>query len=208
MSIISPYDPSGSLTYATAIDWTCSRAIRLTTIYVTVDGSTPTLASSNGLSPVYVSKPWRTTQSSSGSRAPDPAVHSFTVKINSSLESNNQGFVWKFAFTSTGSPIVHAAAGATLGATAGSSQEWAQSSESDAIDQLTYGIEGGTGCVFDQVPGVYPGVSTQNTAVTITAPKTNGTYQVHLGFQQQFHCMPDTIGMGLGSTAVGTIIVP
>ena len=206
VTVISPYDPSGSLTYPIPIDWTLASEPPLP-IHYTTDGTDPVATSPGGMSPVVVhAVPGGTTIR--WSVADDSAVHMFNVGADAGLESDTVAFQDGFSFGDSGSPIIVAQPGETLQLHVENAWEWNSTTYCpDCIDQLKYGIDGAVGCMLDGNPQVYPGVhQDRQTLVSIDAPNAKGVSYIRVGLEQNFNC-DDVIGHTLGKTIVGTVIV-
>jgi hypothetical protein len=207
VSTISPYDPSGTLVYPTPIDWSLASDVPAD-IRFTLDGTAPTATSAGGPGPITVSKPPGGTKIRWTAGA-DPTVHEFLVGVDSSLNGKTTAYAAGFTFNGVGSHIVVATPGQSLTLHVADAWEWnSATSCPGCVDQLKFGFDKTLGCVLDMEPNPYPGAHVSNTALqpSFQAPTTPGVYDVHLGFEQNYHCS-DTIGHGLGTTVVATVIV-
>ena len=205
-SIISPYHPSGTLTFQRAIDWTIASADAAAVIRYTSDGTIPSASSPSAVGKVTLAAvPDNTTLR--WLTAPGTTVHSFLVRVDSSLSSSTQGFVDRVAFDATGAPVATVSPGATVTGT-GRTFLWnSGSSCPNCIDQLLVGVTLSEACFTDRNPQVYPGVTALNVPFSVKAPSAPGVYTLQTGFTQQFKCTPDAIGRTLGQTRIATIIV-
>jgi hypothetical protein len=202
-TIISPYDPSGTLAYAFGIDWTIA-SDPPAMIYAMSNGTNPDMTSPHGMSPYTVSSPAGVIKWIVGN---DPTVHTFSPRVDTNLQSQTQAFATGFTFDSSKSPIVHASPGSVLMGTASAAQEWMIGSATGDIEQVVIGINSSSACLMSGIPGAYPGSEQSPVQFTLTAPTAAGTYSVHVGHTLQTSCV-NANGHVLDATVVGVIIVP
>src|SRR5262249_38704776 len=152
--------PSSWAAFAKAFDVTIAAEDPTAKIFYTIDGSTPTSSSLSASSPLVKR------MSSSGMNirwyaddgAPEPAVHSFTAEIPTTLQAK-YGYVVDDVKLDGKSPVVVASPGETLGGSLNYSA-WVSSGCPACRQQIVYGIDATPiDCVYDWSPGVWPGVS-------------------------------------------------
>jgi hypothetical protein len=206
LNTISPYHPSGTLTYQLPIDWTIASADATAVIRYTTDGSAPGPTAKTAVGKVTLSAvPDGTTIR--WVVLPGTLVHTFDVKVDPALSSSTQGFVDRVAFDASSSPVVRVRPGATVTGTVRSFVWNAPVGCPSCIDQVLVGVTTAEDCVTDTNPRTHPGSTRTNVPFSIKAPETPGVYTVKTGFTQQFRCTPDAIGKGLGATVIGTLVV-
>lgn len=206
LSVLSPYHPSGTLTYQKAIDWTIATADSAALILYTIDGTTPGAPSPTAVGKVTLAAvPDNTTIR--WVVAPSTNVHAFLVRVNPALSSSTATFADRVVFGATGAPIAKVAPGATLNGTARAFAWNGSVGCPNCIDQLLIGVVVAEDCLTDDNPHTYPGATTAAAPFSVKAPSTPGIYRVKTGFTQQLNCRPDAIGKSLGQTEVATIIV-
>jgi hypothetical protein len=110
------------------------------------------------------------------------------------------------------SPTVTATKGATLGARA-NVQFWVQGDCPGCKGQLVYGVDDtDQGCIYDEVPGSYPGVTMIKT-FNVKVPNTAGIHEVRIAHTEQLSCA-DALAMNtlvkrrVTVTRIGVIVVP
>lgn len=206
LNAISPYHPSGTLTYQRPIDWTIASVDSSAVIRYTTDGSAPGPASPSAVGKVTLpAVPDDTTIR--WVVLPGTEVHAFVVKVDPGLSSSTQGFVDRVAFDSSGAPVVRASPGATV---TGKVRAFVWNGPvgcPSCIDQVLVGVAVAEDCVTDTNPQTHPGSTRTGVSFSIEAPSTPGVYAVKTGFTQQFRCTPDAIGKPLGATQIGVLVV-
>jgi hypothetical protein len=167
-----------------------------TTIYYTLDGSTPTHDSMSGLAPVTVMiSEGPTTLTYFGENAiGSDDVHVDTYHFSAS-GSGTQGYV--VTGTALGdSPIATVNVGDSVTMALAHVKIWSQNGCPMCADQLVFGVDKlDMGCLFDSArddvagPGQYPG-SNQDATFTVTVPPTlsPGVHEVNVAFNEQNTC--------------------
>jgi hypothetical protein len=205
-TIISPFHPSGALTYQRPIVWTIGAFDAATVIHYTIDGTIPTtqsgLFSTGKVTLDALPEGTRIRWIAGGSSL----VHEFTVHVDGNLAAETHHFVDNVRFTASGGPIVRAKPGATVAGKAGAAVWNGQNSCPTCIDQITIGITNASACLVHVQPDTFPGAEGTDWTFSIKAPTTPGVYKLKTGFEQQFKCA-DALGRGLRETEIGTIIV-
>lgn len=203
-TILSPYEPSNTLTYERPIDWTLAGFNPSTTIFFTTDGGPPSLKSTPAIGSVSFTAladgstiRWRT--------GPNDPARSFKVKVDPALKNGDHYIIQRLAFDLTKGPVVRVSAGASVTGTV-SYTVWSGSYCPGCIIQLKLGTTAPQTCIHNGGAGVYPGVSKDNVTFTIQAPSTPGTYELKTGFDLQYNCA-DALNGGLSTISIGTIIV-
>lgn len=204
-TVISPFHPSGSLTYQRPIIWTISAFDAMTPIHYTTDGSAPDSSAQTGIGKVTLQN------LAEGTRirwvaATGSTIHEMTVHVDSSLATETHHIVENVRFTASGGPIVHVKPGATVAGKAGAAVWNGQSNCPTCIDQITLGISSAATCLVSVQPNTFPGSAGSDVSFSIKAPTAPGVYKMRTGFTQQYKCA-DAIGQALHDTEVGTIIV-
>lgn len=200
-TILSPYEPSNTLTYARAIDWTIAAFDPAMSIFYTTDGTTPSLSSSSAKGSVTLPAVadatairWIT--------GPNDIVRTFNVKVNPSIAE--QFIVHRLAFDQTKTPVVRVKAGTTIAGTA-SIHIWSDQCP-NCILQIMVGISIPQTCLYNGVPNKYPGVAQDNVAFQIPAPATLGTYELKAAYNAHFSCA-QALQTTLSSVVLGKVIV-
>lgn len=210
-SYLSPLSyPSSWGAFARGISWTIASESP-STIHLTTDGSAPSAGSGGGASPhsFAIGTSGTTVKWFADDGAPE-ATHAFVVKIDATLQ-NGYGYVVEDVKFDGKSPVVVAAAGATLDGSA-KYQAWVGTGCPLCRQQLVYGF--GTtpsGCLYDWSPGTFPGAS--GTAAThLVAPSAAGVYRLRVAWALENSCVDAMTGaknpLGVKPTTdMGVVVV-
>jgi hypothetical protein len=206
LTALSPYHPSGSLTFQRPIDWTISALDPMTVIRYTLDGTAPSAISSSAIGTVTLNGLQNGTRIrwTGGSST---VVHALDVRVDSALDRNTHFIVENVRFDASGTSIVKVAKGARVTGRASASVWNGYDNCPNCIDQVTVGIVSAAACIISTNPQTYPGRNANDVAFEVIAPTTNAVYRLKVGFTQQYRCTPDAIGTKLDAIEIGTIVV-
>jgi hypothetical protein len=204
LSILSPFDPSGTLTFQRVIDWTIAARDPAATLHYTTDGSMPTLGSpmATGLVTLKALPDGARIQWLVGAST---KVNTFDVHVQPALSSALHTIVEHVTFDLSKSPYVTVPPGTKVVGHA-DWQGWNQDSCPLCVDQLAVGIDTAEGCIIGGIPGRYPGQKGTSVQFTVTAPAAPGSYPVKIGVVQTFNCMPGARSTAVGSKLSNTVI--
>jgi hypothetical protein len=159
-------------------------------IYYTTDGTPATTSSQNALTPITGIMIAQTTTLrwfATSAAGMEPA-HMEVYGMSTALQASAGYVVEDVALDGT-SPTITATAGQVLAAARATWQIWVQTACPGCRAQLVYGVDGeDQGCLYDQAPGLYPGVSGTAATFTVTAPMTAGYHEVRVAHIEQTSC--------------------
>ena len=164
-----------------------------TTIYYTTDGSMPDEAStttSSAATPISgITISASTTVRYFGvSSGGEGELTSESFAISATTPQMNAGYLVTNVTLDGTSPTVVAAKGATLAARA-NVQAWVQFDCPSCRAQVVYGVDNmDQGCLYDEGPGVYPGVTVTGKMFNVRVPMTAGVHEVRLAHIEQTSC--------------------
>ena len=201
VSTISP-DLGASATIPSALSFTLATAYP-SAIYYTLDGSTPTLSSAHGPSPLVlanitptnllpVTLRWSTYDGDALS-----APQSRVITEDTASQSTYNGDIAQVvrlttAATTTTSdgPAVVASPGQTVNGSMYSLQI-VDSACPGCAEVITVGTTAATSCPYFGGGGPWPGTTVNNLSFSLVAPAMPGVYYVHLASGEQYYC-PNT----------------
>jgi hypothetical protein len=188
-----------------------------TTIYYTTDGSMPDETSTmtnSAVTPIPGITISTTTMVryfgiSTGGRG---ELTSESFSISATTPQSNAGYLVTNATLDGTSPTVIASKGATLAARA-NVQAWVQFDCPGCRAQVVYGVDqSDQGCLYDDVPGVYPGVAVNGKMFNVKVPTTSGVHEVRLAHIEQTSCAAAIAAKALSTrptiARIGVIVVP
>ena len=86
-------------------------------------------------------------------------------------------------------PVVIATAGQVLTMASTQIRVWVPASTPGVGAQLVYMVDGvAQGCVYDGMPGAYPGTVVQSVVFTVTAPTKSGNHLVTIAHIEDISC--------------------
>ncbi len=113
LTAISPFHPSGELTFQRPIDWTISALDPSTVICYTLDGSTPTAKSSSATRKVTLDDLKNGTKIR-WTAGDSNVVHAVDVGVKDSLKNDTHWLIERVRFDASGGPIVKVGKGARV----------------------------------------------------------------------------------------------
>lgn len=203
-SILSPWSSTGSLAFQRKVDWTIGALDPAAVIRYTTDGTTPgpTSPSAPGVVTLPALADKTTIKWTSG---PTQPVQTFAVNVQATLQGSAHVILERATIDPTTTPYATVAANKSITVHV-AYQLWSQSSCPGCVDQITFGFTTAAGCLYDDLPGVYPGAS-GTTTFTIKSPTASGTYPIKTGFTEQLKCS-DALGSALGGPVIAVLVVP
>jgi hypothetical protein len=175
--------------YARAFRLTLASDLSGSRIYYTTDGSAPTLSSPNGLTPVTGIQILQSTTvryfTTLGQAL--EAEHSDAYGISTALQTS-AGYTNEDTTLDGTTPTLITTPGQVLSGARTTFNVWVQASCPLCAVQLVYGVDATEqGCLYDNSPGIYPGV-TGTVTFTVTAPTTPGYHEVRVAHIEQTTC--------------------
>ena len=176
------------------------------TLYYTTDGTTPTLASTSGATPVTgIALSTTLGLNYFASNAGGMSAASYDSYAVNTANQTGAGYLVQNVKLDGVSPVVYASPGQVLATATADIQVWVQSSHPTYAAQLVYGVDtADQGCLYDGGPRAYPGTVVTGKVFTVTAPTTPGVYEVRVAHSEQANC---AAAMALGALATRPTIV-
>ncbi len=177
--------------FAKAVTVTLAADDPTTIIYYTTDGTTPTLSSTHGTTPLtgVAIEATETLDyfgvTSSGQSAPVQDAYYVTT-----MAQGVAGYHVTDITLDGSSPVVVVSPGQVLTGASALVQVWVQTVCPSCGAQVVYGVDTtDQGCLFDDSsgPGEYPGNS-HTATFTVTAPMTPGIHEVRITHSEQLDC--------------------
>ena len=186
----------------------------MTVIYYTTDGSTPTLDSPHGMSPlkgISITGPQTLTYfgvspTGSGSAIAEHYVYDTT-------KTGSAGYYISNITLDGTSPVVFVHAGQVLAGASATLKVWTGMGCSGCTVQIVFGVDDtDQGCVYSGSPGLYaPGVSGVMRSFTVTAPMDPGVHRVRVADIEETDCgsamMMNTLKNRPDVSQIGVLIV-
>jgi len=181
--------------FAKAVTVTLAADDPNTVIYYTTDGTTPSLESQHGMTPVTGIAMSATATlayfgSSVGGDSP-PASDAYDVDA---AAQGVAGYHVTNVLLDGTSPVIVVQPGQVVTGATAKVQAWVQGSCTMCAAQVVYGVDkDDQGCLFDSIrddtngPGVYPGF-TRTATFKVTAPMTPGIHEVRITHSEQTSC--------------------
>jgi hypothetical protein len=181
--------------FAKAVTVTLAADDPTTIIYYTTDGTTPTLASTHGPTPLTgIAIPATATLDYFGATSGGQSAAIQDTYDISSTAQGVAGYHVTDVVLDGSSPVVVVSPGQVLTAATAHVEVWVQTSCAACGAQVVYGVDTtDQGCLFDSVrddnagPGIYPG-DTRTATFTVTAPMTPGVHEVRITHSEQLDC--------------------